>query len=50
MRETDFNKSNEDKDDGDHNDNDFIYVNLEDIAGTMICTPSMKDPRVHYVT
>lgn len=36
-------------DEDDRNDN-FIYVNLEDIAGTMICTPSMKDPRVHYVT
>lgn len=39
-------KANED----DRNGDDFIYVNLEDIAGTMICTPSMKDPRVHYVT
>lgn len=37
-------------DEDDRNGDGFIYVNLEDIAGTMICTPSMKDPRVHYVT
>lgn len=45
-----FNESNKDKGDSDDNDDDFIYVNLEDIAGTMICTPSMKDRRIHYVT
>lgn len=37
-------------DEDDRNGGNFIYVNLEDIAGTMICTPSMKDPRIHYVT
>lgn len=37
-------------DEGDRNGDDFIYVNLGNIAGTMICTPSMKDPRIHYVT
>lgn len=49
-REIEFNESNEDKGDSDDNNDDFIYVNLEDIAGTMICTPSMKDRRIHYVT
>jgi len=38
------------KSEDDRNGGNFMYVNLEDIAGTMICTPSMKDPRVRYVT